>query len=200
MAQGYRAQLGNPVGIAGRHGHRAHRGARSPGRHRAGVDRGYVMANRAPAGRPGRPGRLGSPPRGRAHAQPLPPGKKIDRSGEGLRECGRCGGWYPVGAYRRAGGGRRSGTCRWCRKGDDSAHAARRRAVSGRHTGADVRAIFERQRGRCAWCCCPLWGGYHVDHVMPLSRGGSDDADNLQLMCARCNLRKGAKVGARVGG
>ena len=35
---------------------------------------------------------------------------------------------------------------------------------------------------------------YHVDHVHPLSKGGSHTLDNLQIMKAEDNLRKGAKV------
>ena len=34
----------------------------------------------------------------------------------------------------------------------------------------------------------------HVDHITPLARGGADAFDNLQLLCAPCNLTKGAKV------
>lgn len=30
----------------------------------------------------------------------------------------------------------------------------------------------------------------HIDHVVPHSRGGSDDADNLQVLCAACNSWK----------
>ena len=34
----------------------------------------------------------------------------------------------------------------------------------------------------------------HVDHIHPVSRGGTSDLDNLQLLCATCNISKGAKV------
>lgn len=33
-----------------------------------------------------------------------------------------------------------------------------------------------------------------VDHVFPKSRGGPRSIDNLQVMCAPCNARKGARV------
>jgi 5-methylcytosine-specific restriction endonuclease McrA len=33
-----------------------------------------------------------------------------------------------------------------------------------------------------------------VDHVIPLARGGANDAANLQVLCVRCNLKKGAKA------
>lgn len=34
----------------------------------------------------------------------------------------------------------------------------------------------------------------HVDHIIPRSRGGSDDMDNLQAMCQTHNLKKGART------
>ena len=39
--------------------------------------------------------------------------------------------------------------------------------------------------------------GVHVlmtkDHILPVSKGGSDDEDNLKTMCAPCNEKKGNK-------
>lgn len=34
----------------------------------------------------------------------------------------------------------------------------------------------------------------HIDHVWPLSKGGSNGPENLVLACAECNLRKSAKT------
>ena len=33
-----------------------------------------------------------------------------------------------------------------------------------------------------------------IDHIMPISRGGKHDLDNLAFACRKCNLRKGNKT------
>lgn len=48
----------------------------------------------------------------------------------------------------------------------------------------------------CYLCGEPFFGitrHVSVDHVVPRSRGGTDDWDNLRLACLRCNISKGAK-------
>jgi len=41
-----------------------------------------------------------------------------------------------------------------------------------------------------------VWAGekIHVDHLVPLARGGKDVAENLALKCARCNMVKGKRT------
>lgn len=74
---------------------------------------------------------------------------------------------------------------------------AKKREAEGSHTAADVKAIFESQRGLCANCEKKLFKSgakkFHVDHIQPLSRGGSNDKYNLQCLCPACNTRKRAK-------
>lgn len=76
-------------------------------------------------------------------------------------------------------------------------HARRVRilGVSGKHTANDILDLLAMQGKKCAhsFCRASIKGGYHVDHIMPLARGGSNDRKNLQLLCAPCNHRKHAK-------
>lgn len=34
---------------------------------------------------------------------------------------------------------------------------------------------------------------YHIDHIKPISKGGTNEKTNLQLTCEPCNLAKGGK-------
>ena len=52
--------------------------------------------------------------------------------------------------------------------------------------------LFGRQEGRCNGCQFAFpFVNYHVDHVIPRAKGGTDHLDNLQLLCGACNSLKG---------
>lgn len=57
----------------------------------------------------------------------------------------------------------------------------------------DEKLQLKRQKSCCYYCGRRLVK-YHVDHVIPLSRGGSDGAENKVLACPDCNLSKGSKL------
>lgn len=47
----------------------------------------------------------------------------------------------------------------------------------------------------CTRCGKKLrWKDVDVDHIQPKSKGGSNDAYNLQVMCKHCNRSKGAST------
>ena len=71
-------------------------------------------------------------------------------------------------------------------------YRARSRGAEGSHTAEDIKALFEKQKGKCIYCSIKLGDSYHVDHITPLARGGSNWPSNLQLTCERCNNRKRA--------
>lgn len=69
---------------------------------------------------------------------------------------------------------------------------ARTRKVGGSHTIDDIEILFSAQRGKCA-CCRIRLKRYHVDHIVSLAAGGSNDRKNLQLLCPSCNQQKHAR-------
>lgn len=76
----------------------------------------------------------------------------------------------------------------------DRNRKALKRNALGSHTELEIKTLFGLQRKRCAMCECDLSDkSYHVDHIMPLIRGGSNDKYNLQITCPTCNLSKGPK-------
>ena len=58
----------------------------------------------------------------------------------------------------------------------------------------DKWAAYERQNHKCAICGDHFeFDDMHGDHITPWSKGGKTDADNCQMLCVTCNLRKGNK-------
>lgn len=55
-------------------------------------------------------------------------------------------------------------------------------------------ALFRRDRFTCAYCGDVHTRGLTRDHIVPLSRGGTDTWLNVCACCAACNLRKGASL------
>jgi 5-methylcytosine-specific restriction endonuclease McrA len=51
------------------------------------------------------------------------------------------------------------------------------------------RAVFARDEWTCQYCGAR--SNLTVDHVIPRSKGGSSDWDNIVASCAPCNRRKG---------
>ena len=73
------------------------------------------------------------------------------------------------------------------------ANNLRRRKAPGKISASALAEILELQRHRCAACRRSVRGSYHIDHIIPIARGGTNDRRNIQILCPTCNLSKGAK-------
>ncbi len=77
---------------------------------------------------------------------------------------------------------------------DDLAQPVRLAAERRRIIPSQVKLeVWQRDQGKCA--VCGAIDELHFDHIVPFSRGGaSETAANVQLLCARHNLAKSARI------
>lgn len=56
--------------------------------------------------------------------------------------------------------------------------------------------ILKRDNFKCVICGMSAQDGVklHVDHIVPVSKGGKSEVNNLQTLCERCNLGKSNKI------
>jgi hypothetical protein len=66
------------------------------------------------------------------------------------------------------------------------------------HISREIRRLVERRADeRCEYCHAPQLlsnSPFHVEHIVPTSRGGTDDPANPALGCNACNLAKGSRI------
>lgn len=60
------------------------------------------------------------------------------------------------------------------------------RTLNGRRKAA----ILREYGAVCAYCGDTI-GPFEIDHIHPISRGGTDDKENLAVSCKSCNRSKG---------
>jgi 5-methylcytosine-specific restriction endonuclease McrA len=60
-----------------------------------------------------------------------------------------------------------------------------------RRTALSRRAVFARDLNRCQYCGS---AAENLDHVLPRSRGGAHEWDNVVAACRPCNARKGNRT------
>jgi hypothetical protein len=77
---------------------------------------------------------------------------------------------------------------RWWRPASPRPAALRREAIPER-----VRhEVWRRDLGTCVQCGSRA--RLEFDHIIPVSRGGSNTTRNIELRCEPCNRRKGARI------
>jgi 5-methylcytosine-specific restriction endonuclease McrA len=72
---------------------------------------------------------------------------------------------------------------------------ARMKNADGNFTLDDIRHIYDDQEHRCLYCGITVFDDeITVDHVIPITRGGSNWPDNLAVACQSCNSSKNNKL------
>ena len=58
-------------------------------------------------------------------------------------------------------------------------------------TDYEKKTVYAKNNGKCAICGAPVkFIKMTVDHIKPLSQGGTNEFSNLQLACNSCNRLK----------
>lgn len=70
---------------------------------------------------------------------------------------------------------------------------ARQYGAEGTYSKDDVRRLLT-QHGRVCFYCDAVLTKFHLDHFIPLARGGTNNPSNLRLSCPSCNFSKGARM------
>lgn len=87
----------------------------------------------------------------------------------------------------------RNGECIHCKRSDQRIRDAMRRGAYPRDLTSTekqaIHALYERAKSLTKETGIP----HHVDHIKPLAAGGEHHPDNLQILTAEENLRKGSK-------
>jgi hypothetical protein len=62
-------------------------------------------------------------------------------------------------------------------------------------TVKQYKSVFKKLLHKYNFKCveCNAQEKLSIDHIQPVSKGGSDDLSNLQILCRSCNSKKGAK-------
>jgi 5-methylcytosine-specific restriction endonuclease McrA len=66
----------------------------------------------------------------------------------------------------------------------------RKKLAGGKLSMGIRRRLYALQKGLCPCCSQPLEANCHLDHIIPLTLGGTNTDQNVQLLRAECNQKK----------
>lgn len=100
---------------------------------------------------------------------------------------------YARDDYARNADRRKASTIAWqLRNPERRATYEMNRRAHGKMTPEEWADIVQRQHGLCA--ICGESKKLERDHIVPLTRGGTNHASNIQGLCRSCNARKGNRI------
>lgn len=73
------------------------------------------------------------------------------------------------------------------------ANRRNRMRATGKLSKDLVTRLMELQKGKCRACGKLLKNDYHIDHVVPLAKGGHNVDSNCQLLHSKCNMMKSSR-------
>lgn len=79
------------------------------------------------------------------------------------------------------------------RAANEAKRRARKMEAEGAFSKKQIENLYQLQKCKCANCKTKLNGKYHRDHIVPISKGGSNGIENIQILCPSCNCKKHAK-------
>lgn len=72
-------------------------------------------------------------------------------------------------------------------------YRARKTEAGGSYTAAEWKALCAQYDNHCCYPGCERTD-LHADHVIPISKGGTSNIDNIQPLCSSHNCSKGDKI------
>lgn len=131
------------------------------------------------------------------------------------QKCNKCGQIFPVSREFFGQTKQKSGrvtfrqVCRACVRANTARHyaeapekviarVARRKEqdarAEGEYSDSDIARIRAELGDRCRYCGAPLNRSGEVEHLTPISRGGTHWPTNITLACFQCNKEKHGKT------
>lgn len=60
---------------------------------------------------------------------------------------------------------------------------------AGKLDNDEVKKIVNNAK-KCYWCGTSIKKSFHIDHYVPLSKGGTNAIENIVISCPQCNMKK----------
>lgn len=97
--------------------------------------------------------------------------------------------WYAANTERA-----RANATRWSQENAGQVRALRVKAEASRRSRLAAATCDAAMDMSAVPFGCTHAGPFHLDHIVPVARGGCAHLHNLQHLCARCNQAKGASL------